>query len=145
MLLVGAGFAHMAIPERLATSKGREVRTAVIGDGRAAVEFLAGEAPLPQPRPALVLMDLESAGAELSVLRQLKEDPELGCLPLAVFAPSGVDAAVVFDVYGAHANCCVREGETGLQSPTDRLRRLQRILDFWFDVVTLPATGCKEV
>lgn len=138
LLLVGAEFAAMALPESLRTTRGREIRAGVCADGASALALLTESAVPGRARPGLVLMDLEAAGPGLSVLQEFKGHALLGCLPVTIVLPSTADGDAVRDVYRRRANCCVCDGTSDSLSADT----LARLLDFWFDVATLPAVGC---
>ncbi len=138
LLLVGAEFAAGVVTETLRTTRGREIQVGVCADGASALALLTEGAAQGRARPGLVLMELEAAGPDLSVLQELKGHALVSCLPVTIVLPGGVDDDVVRDVYRLHANCCVRESAGGAWTA----ETLPRLLDFWFDVATLPAVGC---
>jgi len=111
-----------------------EVHT--IRDGASAIEYLHGEGPFADAiRPDLIILDLnlpKRSGHE--VLADLKEDPELKRIPVAILTTSGAESDVLRS-YDLGANCY-------LTKPVDVaqfLHIVQSIEDFWFGVVRLPA------
>ena len=110
-----------------------EVQT--VRDGAAALDHLhrrnGHEAA---PRPDLIILDLNlprRSGHE--VLADLKGDPELRRIPVAILTTSAAEADVVAS-YDLGANCY-------LTKPVDVgqfLKVVQSIEDFWFGVVRLP-------
>jgi chemotaxis family two-component system response regulator Rcp1 len=110
-----------------------EVRT--VRDGATAIAYLNRASGYHDAvRPDLIILDLnlpKRSGHE--VLQNLKEDPELRRIPVAVLTTSGADADVVKS-YDLGANCY-------LTKPLDVdqfLSVVQALEDFWFGVVRLP-------
>lgn len=86
------------------------------------------------PRPELILLDLNMPGMDGgSVLREIKGDPDLRCIPVIVFSLGSHDED--FDrCYREYANACVRK-------PADyegSLRVVRQIEQFWFHTAQLP-------
>ncbi|HEY6393440.1 MAG TPA: response regulator [Bryobacteraceae bacterium] len=86
------------------------------------------------PRPDLILLDLNLPGKNGRViLKEIKSDPDLCRIPVAVFssssAPSDLDNA-----YALHANCYVRK-PSDLDEYMQVVRSIER---FWTTVATLP-------
>ena len=76
----------------------------VVGDGEEAMRFLRGAG---QPRPALVLLDLNlPRRGGLEVLAELKADPDLRAIPVVVLTTSQAEADIVRS-YELHANAYV--------------------------------------
>jgi CheY-like chemotaxis protein len=110
-----------------------EVHT--VRDGAAALDYLHRRQGHEQaPRPDLIILDLnlpKRSGHE--VLADLKADPELKRIPVAVLTTSAAEGDVVSS-YDLGANCY-------LTKPVDVgqfLKVVQSIEDFWFGVVRLP-------
>lgn len=110
-----------------------EVRT--VRDGAAAIAYLHRTAGYEDSvRPDLIILDLnlpKRSGHE--VLEDLKADPDLRRIPVAVLTTSGAESDVVKS-YDLGANCY-------LTKPVDVnqfLRVVQSIENFWFGVVRLP-------
>ncbi len=113
----------------------------VVEDGVRALEFLRRVGPYSSaPHPHLILLDLNlprKDGREL--LREIKEDPALRMIPVAVLTTSSREQDVL-RAYDLHANCYITK-------PVDfgRFVELVRSLDhFWFSVVTLPPRPSDE-
>ena len=110
-----------------------EVQT--VRDGADALEYLhrRGE-HADAVRPDLIILDLnlpKRSGHE--VLADIKDDPDLRRIPVAVLTTSAAEADVV-DSYDLGANCY-------LTKPVDVgqfLKVVQSIEEFWFGVVRLP-------
>ncbi len=110
-------------------------RIHVAKDGVEALAFLRRETPHEDsPRPDLILLDLNlprKGGRE--VLAEIKEDPELKRIPVAVMTTSDAEQDIVGS-YDLHANCYVKK-------PIDAqefLRAVGLIQDFWLTIVKLP-------
>ena len=108
----------------------------VVRDGAEAVDYLRRRgAHAYAARPDLVILDLnlpKLSGQE--VLADLKGDPCLRRIPVAVLTTSSAEADVVRS-YDLGANCY-------LTKPVDVqqfLKVVQSIEDFWFGVVRLPS------
>jgi CheY-like chemotaxis protein len=107
----------------------------VMRDGAEAVEYLHRRgAHADAVRPDLIILDLNlprRSGHE--VLADLKADPALRRIPVAVLTTSSAEADVLAS-YDLGANCF-------LTKPVDVgqfLKVVQSIEDFWFGVVRLP-------
>lgn len=106
-----------------------------VRDGAAALDYLhqRGEHAA-AARPDLIILDLnlpKRSGHE--VLADIKDDPDLRRIPVAVLTTSAAEADVIAS-YDLGANCY-------LTKPVDVgqfLSVVQSIEDFWFGVVRLP-------
>ena len=115
--------------------KGRlDVRT--VNDGAEALDFVyqrgefAGE-----PRPHMILLDLRMPRVDgLEVLAQLKSDPDLRSIPIAVLSSSDRPEDI---------ETSYRSGSNSyIVKPTSfaRMREwLRTVNDFWTEVATLPS------
>ena len=110
-----------------------EVHT--VRDGATAIDYLHRRAGHEDAvRPDLIILDLnlpKRSGHE--VLADLKADPDLRRIPVAILTTSAAEADVVSS-YDLGANCY-------LTKPVDVgqfLKIVQSIEDFWFGVVRLP-------
>lgn len=113
----------------------------VVVDGVEALAYLRREGRYADAsRPDLVLLDLNLPRKDgRAVLREIKADPSLRLIPVAVLTTSQADADVL-EAYGLHANCY-------LVKPVDfeRFAAVVRTLEeFWFSVVRLPAEARHE-
>jgi CheY-like chemotaxis protein len=88
------------------------------------------------PRPSLVLLDLNLPGTDgRQVLEEIKKDRSLRTIPVIVFTTSS-DRRDIAACYRAGANSYI-------QKPVDLaglVTAIQRIRDFWFEVVSVPTT-----
>jgi CheY-like chemotaxis protein len=108
----------------------------VVEDGVAALDFLyrrgAYEAV---PRPDLILLDLNlprKNGRE--VLKQIKQDEQLKCIPVVILTTSQADDDISW-AYKLHANCYITKPVEFAQF----IRVVRAIEEFWFTIVTLPS------
>ncbi|MEA3179358.1 MAG: hypothetical protein QOI59_2881 [Gammaproteobacteria bacterium] len=107
----------------------------VATDGVDAMAFLRRDGPhVNAPRPDLILLDLnlpKKDGRE--VLKEIKESPELGVIPVVILTTSASEADIL-RTYQLHANCYITK-------PVDLegfLRVVKSIDSFWLSVVKLP-------
>jgi len=107
----------------------------VVSDGVQALEFLRqNNGHAGAKRPDLILLDLNLPrmdGREL--LAQVKEDPDLKCIPVVVISSSSSQVDVLRS-YNLHANCYISK-------PVDLeqfVRVVKSIEDFWMGIVKLP-------
>lgn len=107
----------------------------VVGDGVAAMAFLRHEGEYKgAPRPDLILLDLNLPRKDgREVLADVKNDPDLKRIPVAVLTTSQAEEDVVRS-YDLHANCYVTK-------PVDLdqfLHVVRTINEFWLTIVKLP-------
>lgn len=108
----------------------------VARDGEQALAMLRRDGQHSEsPWPDMILLDLnlpKKSGKE--VLAEIKQDPELRRIPVAVVTSSQAEQDIIRS-YDLHANCYVTK-------PLDlsQFRRVvETIEDFWFMVVKLPS------
>ena len=113
----------------------------VVLDGESALAFLRRDGEYAgAPRPDLILLDLnlpKKGGRE--VLAEIKADPALRRIPVAVLTMSGSEEDIVKS-YDLHANCYIRK-------PLDIgqfMTVVQCVEDFWFSIVKLPPDKASE-
>jgi chemotaxis family two-component system response regulator Rcp1 len=104
-------------------------------DGMEAMAFLTREGKYADaPRPDMILLDLnlpKKDGRE--VLREIKENPTLGTIPVVILTTSASDADVLRS-YQLHANCYI----TKPVNLDGFLTVVKSIDSFWLSVVKLP-------
>ena len=110
-------------------------RLHVVNDGEEALQFLRREGDYADaPRPGLILLDLNLPRRDgREVLAELKDDPELGMIPVVVLTTSEAEEDIVRS-YRLHANAYVSK-------PVDFDRFIEvvrHIDDFFVTVVKLP-------
>jgi CheY-like chemotaxis protein len=86
------------------------------------------------PLPDLILLDLNLPGTDgREVLEEIKKDPKLKSIPVIVLTTSSHDKDI---------EVCYRSGANSyIQKPVDLqgfFAAIQRLKDFWFEVVLLP-------
>jgi two-component system response regulator len=107
-------------------------------DGDEALDYLKRRGkyagPAKVPRPGVVLLDLNLPGTDgREVLAEAKADPELRRIPVIILTTSS-DERDIQRCYEAGANSYVKK-------PVDLegfLQAIQRLSDYWFEVVILP-------
>jgi CheY-like chemotaxis protein len=107
----------------------------IVGDGEQAMAFLRREGDYADVRrPDLILLDLNLPRKDgREVLAELKDDPELGMIPVVVLTTSEAEEDIVRS-YRLHANAYVSK-------PVDFDRFIEvvrQIDDFFVSVVKLP-------
>jgi len=107
----------------------------VIEDGVTAMDYLHQEGKYKDcSRPDIILLDLnlpKKDGRE--VLKEIKEDPKLKCIPVVILTTSSTKEDIN-QTYSNHANCFITK-------PVDFdqfLKVVQSIEDFWLTGVRLP-------
>ncbi len=107
----------------------------VARDGVESLAYLRREAPHDRAsRPALIVLDLNMPRMDgREVLSEIKSDPKLRQIPIVVMTSSAA-AEDIIAAYDRHANCYIRKPVNFEQF----LAAVQKIEDFWFNVVELP-------
>ncbi|MGH3760211.1 response regulator [Actinophytocola sp.] len=110
-------------------------RLHVVNDGVQALQFLRREGPYADaPRPGLILLDLNLPRRDgREVLAELKDDPDLGVIPVVVLTTSEAEEDIMRS-YRLNANAYVSK-------PVDFDRFIEvvrHIDDFFVTVVKLP-------
>jgi CheY-like chemotaxis protein len=107
----------------------------IVSDGAQALEFLRHEGKYQSaPRPDLILLDLnlpKKDGRE--VLAEIKNDPDLMLIPVAVLTTSQAHQDII-KAYKLHANCYI----TKPMELEHFARVVESFEDFWLKIVTLP-------
>lgn len=107
----------------------------VAEDGAEALAFLRREGEYAQAtRPDLILLDLNLPKKDgRGVLAEIKQDPNLKCIPVVVLTTSKAEQDILKS-YELHANCYITK-------PVDLdqfITIVKSIEDFWLTVVKLP-------
>lgn len=107
----------------------------VAADGAEAMAFLKREAQhTAAARPDLILLDLNLPKKDgRDVLKEIKESPTLGIIPVVILTTSASEADIL-RTYQLHANCYITK-------PVDLegfLKVVRSIDSFWLSVVKLP-------
>jgi len=116
-------------------NNGFQLDLRVVRDGEEAMQYLRREPPYTEaPRPDLVLLDLNMPRKDgREVLEEVKQDPLLNTIPIAVLTTSDAEEDIL-RAYHLHANCYIRKPiEMGRFTEV-----LHQIGDFWTKTVTLP-------
>ena len=107
----------------------------VAADGAEAMAFLKREGQhTDAARPDLILLDLNLPKKDgRDVLKEIKESPTLGIIPVVILTTSASEADIL-RTYQLHANCYITK-------PVDLegfLKVVRSIDSFWLSVVKLP-------
>ncbi|MEY4754510.1 MAG: hypothetical protein RJA44_2185 [Pseudomonadota bacterium] len=108
-----------------------------VGDGEAALRFLARQAPYEQvPRPDLILLDLNLPLLDgRGVLAAVKGHPDWHDIPVVIMTSSQAEADVLAS-YRLRANCYVVK-----PIDLDQFMHVVRSIEqFWVSIVRLPAS-----
>jgi two-component system, chemotaxis family, response regulator Rcp1 len=111
-------------------------RVMTISSRSEAIDFLNCRGDdLDAPRPDLILLELNLPGNDgQDLLAKIKTDPHLRRIPIVVLTTAASEAEI-FSTYLLQGNCHVVQS-----TDLDRLCQIvQRIEEFWFGIVTLPA------
>jgi len=108
----------------------------VVEDGVEAMAFLRQEGQYADaPRPDVILLDLNLPRKDgREVLAEIKEDPELKCIPVVVLTISNAQEDIL-KTYNLHANCYITKPVELEQFITV----VKSIEDFWLSIVKLPS------
>lgn len=112
-----------------------QYRVWAIATGPLAIAYLRQQGDYTEaPRPELILLDLSLPDREgWQVLGEIKADEHLRRIPIIIFTLSD-DPDDIFNSYVQQGNCYVIKS-----SEMDQLTAIvQRIKDFWLEIVTLP-------
>jgi two-component system, chemotaxis family, response regulator Rcp1 len=115
-------------------------RLHVVEDGVEALEFLRRQGNYANvPRPDLILLDLNLPRKDgREVLAEIKADTDLRTIPTVILTSSSAEEDLL-RAYGLHANCYVTK-----PIDFDRfIQVVQRLEEFWFGIVKLPAKDSK--
>jgi CheY-like chemotaxis protein len=107
----------------------------VVGDGEQALQFLRRQGPYADaPRPGLILLDVNLPRKDgLTVLAELKADPDLLVLPVVMLTSSRAEEDILRS-YTLHANAYISK-------PVDFehfIEAIRQIDDFFLTLVRLP-------
>lgn len=110
-------------------------RLSVVEDGVEAVAFLHQvDKYAHAPRPDLILLDLNLPRKDgREVLAEIKEDPNLKCIPVIILTTSKAEEDIIKS-YNLHANCYITKPVELEQFITV----VKSIEDFWLTIVKLP-------
>ncbi len=106
----------------------------VARDGEEAMKMLRLEGNNPTRLPDLILLDLNLPKKDgRDVLKEIKKDDSLKCIPVVVLTSSTRDEDLI-ETYKNNANCYIPKPVN-----LDQLIKVvQNIGDFWLDIVRLP-------
>jgi CheY-like chemotaxis protein len=96
--------------------------------------------PKTSPRPGIILLDLNLPGLDgRHVLKMIKKDPDLKIIPAIVLTTSTDERDI--------ESCYLDGANSYIHKPVDLngfIVSIQRLRDYWFEIVVLPKEG-KQV
>jgi chemotaxis family two-component system response regulator Rcp1 len=109
-------------------------------DGESALAFLRRKGEYSKAvRPDLIILDLNMPGKDgREVLKEVKKDPALDCIPVIVLTSSAAEDDVV-NSYKLHASCYISK-PADLNSFNAVVRSIEH---FWLTTARLPR-GCRD-
>jgi chemotaxis family two-component system response regulator Rcp1 len=112
------------------------VKAHVASDGEQAMLFLRRQGRFASaPKPSLIFLDFNlPRSGSCDLLREIKKDISLTCIPVAVLTTSDVDADIR-QAYELHANCYIRK-------PADLdgfFSTIRETAHFWLDLTLRPS------
>ncbi len=122
---------------RIAMEEGKLLNSlSVAGDGVEAMDFLHRRGKYANaPRPDIILLDLNLPRKDgREVLREIKESPDLGIIPVIVLTSSPAEEDVLRS-YRLHANSYISK-------PVDLdafINTMRTMGNYWISIVKLPA------
>jgi CheY-like chemotaxis protein len=108
--------------------------------GPEALEFLRRSGRYEHaPKPQLIILDVNMPGMDgCAVLREIKRDPQLRCIPVIMFSLATREDD--FErCYREYANACIRKPDD-YEGTLQVVREIER---FWFHTVRLPSVGAR--
>ncbi len=135
ILLVEDSIGDIRLTEEAMKESKLKVNLHTVMDGVEAMEYLRREGKFAnEPVPDLILLDLNLPRKDgRQVLREIKEDPALRTIPVAILSISKAEEDIL-QSYNMHVNCYITK-------PLDMDRFIEvvkSIENFWFTIVTLP-------
>jgi chemotaxis family two-component system response regulator Rcp1 len=134
ILLVDDSKAEVELVRRSLSSGPVAPLLLVAENGAKALQLLRNTPSRENPRPDLILLDLNlpcKNGHE--VLAEIKDDPALRQIPVIVLTSSNAERDIA-DAYDLHANCYVTK-PMDIDVFAELLRRIE---EFWFSWAKLP-------
>lgn len=137
VLLVEDNLADVDLTREILADNKINICLNVAMDGESAVEYLYQKGEHKNAvRPDLILLDLNLpvlSGRE--VLNVIKQDPLLRSIPVVILTTSR-DETDIINAYASHANFYINK-QIGIEQFS---KIINTIVEFWFTVVTLPAS-----
>lgn len=135
LLIADGDFDQIILIESLLITLGKPHQCHQTSTGHLTLQFLQKQPPYQDaPRPDLILLDLnlpEGNGAE--ILRHIKSDPDLRCIPVIIVATHR-DTMDVHECYNRHANAFISKA----RDLEGAVRVVSAIEQFWLQTAELP-------
>jgi CheY-like chemotaxis protein len=135
ILLVEDSIGDIRLTEEALKESKLKVNLHIVMDGVEAMAFLRKEGKYSgRPTPDLILLDLNLPKKDgRQVLKEIKEDPGLRSIPVAILTISKAEEDIL-QTYNLHVNCYINK-PLDLNRFIDVVRSIE---NFWFTIVTLP-------
>jgi chemotaxis family two-component system response regulator Rcp1 len=113
----------------------------VVSDGDQALRYLRRQEEFAEAtRPCLIFMDLNLPRVSArEVLKDLKGDPDLKSIPVAVLTTSDAERDIR-EVYDLYANCYLRKPV----DLDDYLETVRQAVHFWLSVAHVPSESHRD-
>ena len=104
VLLIEDNRADVFLFQEALLQQGIAVRLTHFGNGEEALRHLRREGPDASERPDLIVIDLHLPGmAGHEVLREIRRQPALGCVPIAIITGAPPEQVATVDLQGSDA------------------------------------------
>ncbi|WP_131782368.1 response regulator [Legionella gresilensis] len=135
ILLIEDSIGDIRLTEEVFKESSLKINLSVVMDGIEAMGFLKQEGQyIKAIRPDFILLDLNLPKKDgRQVLKEIKEDPNLATIPIAVLSLLSAEEDIL-EAYKMYANCYITK-------PLDieqYIEVIKTIENFWFKIVTLP-------
>jgi chemotaxis family two-component system response regulator Rcp1 len=136
ILLVEDNLADVRLTQEALKEEKLYNNLSVVNDGVEALAFLRREGGFSSAvRPDLILLDLNLPRKDgREVLNEIKNDPELKCIPVVVLTISKAEKDIL-ETYNQHANCYIVK-PLDLNQFSNVVKSIQ---NFWLTIVKLPS------
>ena len=135
ILLVEDNLGDVRLTEEALKENKFKINLDVVNDGEEAIDFLRKQSKYAnKPTPDLILLDLNLPKKDgRQVLKEIKSDPDLKFIPVAILTISKSDQDIL-QAYNLQANCYITK-------PLDLnkfIEVVRQIENFWLTIVKLP-------
>ncbi|STX52316.1 two-component response regulator [Legionella busanensis] len=135
ILLIEDSIGDIRLTEEVFKESNLKINLSIVMDGVEAMAFLRQEGEYTNAlRPDFILLDLNLPKKDgRQVLKEIKEDPTLAAIPIAVLSLLSAEEDIL-QAYKMYANCYITK-------PLDieqYIEAIKTIENFWFKTVTLP-------
>lgn len=135
ILVIESNAEHLQIVEAVLTKNATHSQIVTLSNGMQAIQYLRHQGDFATAtRPDLILLDLNLPDKDgRDILAEIKADPQLKRIPIVVLTTAASEEDV-FKAYALQGNCFVIKS-----FDSEQLAKIvQRIEEFWLEIVTLP-------